>query len=221
MSDRKGDWIQTYTGKKFWALDPRPEEIDILDIGHALSLQCRFNGQCDSFYSLAAHSLNVAEFIAQTYHEQDPFYSEYLLDESELDIEYEDMILWGLLHDASEAYLPDVPRPIKKFLPEYKSVEDGIMLAVAEKFELPELDEEHKAYLKSIDYLMCLVEHKDLGMSQKAPNEWYAPDFLKRKWPTISIVINDDWEEDKKEFLSYFETLGVRHMEKNNGQTSS
>jgi len=217
MSERKGDWIQTYSGGKFWALDPRPEEVNIMDIAHALSLQCRFNGQCDSFYSVAAHSVNVAEFIAQTYHDQDPFYSEYLLDEADVKIDYEDMIMWGLLHDASEAYLPDVPRPIKKFLPEYKAVEDGVMKVVAEKFELPELGEEHENYLKAVDYLLCLVEHKDLGMSGKAPEDWPAPDFLKRKWPTITLVLNDDWEKDKKEFLEYFETLAVRHTEIRNG----
>lgn len=42
MEERKGVWIQTYTGRMFWPLDPRPEEIWIEDIAHALSLQCRF-----------------------------------------------------------------------------------------------------------------------------------------------------------------------------------
>ncbi len=52
-SNRKGEWIQTYTGKQFWPLDPRPEDIDIEDIAHALALTCRFNGHCDYFYSVA------------------------------------------------------------------------------------------------------------------------------------------------------------------------
>lgn len=218
MSERKGDWIQTYTGKKFWAFDPKPEEINIVDIAHALSLQCRFNGQCDIFYSVAAHSVNVAEFIAQTYHEKDQFYLECGIDCEDEKIEYDDMVLWGLLHDASEAYLPDVPRPIKKFLPEYKKVEDGIMTAVAEKFELPQLPEAHKSYLKLVDYLMMLVEHKDLGMAEKSPEEWHSPAFLRHKWPKISLVINDSWEKDKLEFFHFYDTLNIRHTEKVNGQ---
>ena len=47
---RNGSWIQTYTGIQFWPLDPRPEEIEIRDIAHALSLLCRFNGHCRVFY---------------------------------------------------------------------------------------------------------------------------------------------------------------------------
>ena len=54
------DWIQTYSGKKFYPLDPRPEDIDIRDIAHALSLNCRFNGHCRCFYSVAEHSVGVS-----------------------------------------------------------------------------------------------------------------------------------------------------------------
>jgi len=218
MTDRKGNWIQTYNGNKFWPIDPRPEEIDISDIAHSLSLQCRFNSQCDFFFSVAAHSVNVAEFIASTYHNKDQFYNEFLLDESDSKIGYDDMVAWGLLHDASEAYLPDVPGPIKGFFPDYKAVEKKIMEAVAEKFELPELDEFHLAYLKSIDHLMMLVEHKELGLSVKSPAPWPCPDFLKNKWPTIKLIMNDDWRQDELEFLFFFETLGIKQMENSNGQ---
>lgn len=48
-----GDWIQTYTNKQFWPLDPRPEDVCIEDIAHALSLQCRFTGHVREFYSTA------------------------------------------------------------------------------------------------------------------------------------------------------------------------
>ena len=82
---RNGSWLQTYTGIQFWPLDPRPEEIDIQDIAHALSLLCRFNGHCQRFYSVAEHSVHVSTILAPEFG------------------------LWGLLHDAAEAYLSDIP----------------------------------------------------------------------------------------------------------------
>ncbi len=92
MSERRGDWIATYTGKQFWPLDPRPEEVCIEDIAHALSNICRFTGHCRHFYSVAQHSL---------------FVSRHLPDE---------LKLAGLLHDAAEAYLADIARPVKPFI---------------------------------------------------------------------------------------------------------
>lgn len=216
MSEREGDWIQTYTGKKFWPLDPRPEEIDIEDIAHSLSLQCRFNGQSDHFYSISAHSVNVTEFTARVYHKEDQFWQEFNLDYAEEKIEYDDMVLWALLHDSAEAYCTDVPRPIKPYLTNYKEIENGIMDAVAQKFELPTLPEEHKAFLKSIDTLMLMVEHNELGMAKKAQEPWPCPPFLKNKWPTIKLIINESWEQDKLEFLSFFETLEVKYFEEKN-----
>ena len=56
-------------------------------------------------------------------------------------------------------------------------------------------------------------------MAKKAPSEWYCPKFLKNKWPTVKLVINDDWEKDKLEFWQFFETLGVTHLERTNETT--
>lgn len=216
MRERQGNWIQTYTGKQFWPMDPRTEEVDIEDIAHSLSLQCRFSGHCDRFYSVAAHSVSCAEFVANTYHKGDSLWKEFSLDYSEEAISYDDMICWALLHDSSEAFLLDVPRPIKPYLTNYKEIENRIMDVVAEKFELPKLGEEHSLYLKSVDYLMLMVEHKELGMAAKAPSPWKCPKILRNKWPTIKLIINNNWEQDKLEFLSFFETLGVRHFEEKN-----
>ena len=90
MAARKGDWIQTFTGRAFYVLDPRPEDVDIEDIAHALSMQCRFAGHCREFYSVAQHSVTASWLVPP-----------------------EDA-LWGLLHDAAEAYVVDLPRPIKR-----------------------------------------------------------------------------------------------------------
>ncbi len=110
---RVGDWIQTRSGRRFWPLDPRAEDVCIEDIAHALSLLCRFGGHCDRFYSVAEHSLLVADQFS--------------------DVEG---ALWALLHDASEAYVQDLARPFKRMMPEYRAVEDRVQLAICERFSL-------------------------------------------------------------------------------------
>ncbi len=121
---RKGNWMQTYTGKQFWPIDPRADEIDIIDIAHSLSMQCRYNGHTRVFYSVAEHCCHLYD-LAPAEHK-----------------------LWALLHDASEAYLTDIPRPLKPFLAEYKAYERAVMLAVCEAFDL---DSEEPDIIKELD----------------------------------------------------------------------
>lgn len=111
----RGDWMQTFTGKRFFPFDPRVEDIDIDDIAHALSMTCRFGGHCKQFYSVAQHSVLVASKAAPH------------------------NALRALLHDAPEAYTGDLVRPIKKH-PEmvvFEWVEEQIERAVCAKFDLP------------------------------------------------------------------------------------
>lgn len=115
---RIGNWMQTAGGRKFWPLDPRPEEIDITDIAAALSKLCRYNGHCAFFYSVAEHSVHVSEALMAAGH--DPL-----------------TVLTGLLHDATEAYCADVPRPLKPYLSGYNEIEQRVWLAVAHHFGLP------------------------------------------------------------------------------------
>lgn len=114
---RQGDWIQTYTGKQYWPIDPRPEDVDIIDIAHALSMLCRFSGHCLQFYSVAEHSAHIARWLYPRHGAR--------------------VALCGLLHDATEAYVTDVPRPLKPFLMGYKQIERDNWLAIASAFELP------------------------------------------------------------------------------------
>jgi hypothetical protein len=114
---RRGDWMQLYSGKQFWPMDPRAEEIEIEDIAHSLSMQCRYAGHCVRFYSVAEHSVLLARYF--------------------LDKGNPEVALYALLHDASEAFLVDVPRPIKPFLPGYKEAEARVMAAVCDRFGLP------------------------------------------------------------------------------------
>nr|WP_246422957.1 phosphohydrolase [Mycoplana azooxidifex] len=96
-------------------LDPRPEDVCIEDIAHALSLLCRYAGHCTTFYSVAEHSLLV---------------------ESKMKTDDARMRLGALLHDAAEAYLVDIPRPLKGHIPPYGQIELNVEVAIAEKFDL-------------------------------------------------------------------------------------
>lgn len=107
--------IATYSGRIINPFDPDPEAIDIADIAHALSLQCRFTGHTKHMYTVAQHS----------------FYASFLMEGGE-----EEYALWALLHDATEAYLADIARPVKAMWPEYKTYEVVLMEAVAERFGL-------------------------------------------------------------------------------------
>ncbi len=113
MNGRAGDWMQTFSGRQFWPLDPRPDEVFIEDIAHALSLQCRYGGHCLRFYSVAEHCVHLARYVQREHG------------------------LWALLHDASEAYIVDVPRPLKRFLAGYRDAEEAVMAAVCDRFGLP------------------------------------------------------------------------------------
>lgn len=109
---RKGQWMQTFTGRQFWPLDPRSGEVHLVDIAHALSMQCRYAGHCIEYYSVAEHCVLLAQFVPKP------------------------LKPWALMHDASEAYLVDVPRPVKADLTGYRALEEGVMLAVAARFGL-------------------------------------------------------------------------------------
>ena len=115
--ERFGGWMQTYTGRAVYPLDLRPEDIDIRDIAHSLSLQCRYAGHVRQFYSVAEHSVHVARWVLEE--TIDGF-----------------VAIEALLHDATEAYLVDVPRPIKPFLTGYKEAERRVSHAIAERFGL-------------------------------------------------------------------------------------
>ena len=110
--DRLDGFIGTFSGLRFWPLNPNPEKILIEDVAHSLAHQCRFGGHVWRFYSVAEHSVHVSNL----YPSED--------------------VLWGLLHDASEAYLVDLPRPLK-LLPEfalYREAERRLQRAVAVRF---------------------------------------------------------------------------------------
>ena len=177
MSDA---WIETFSGKRFHLLEPQPEDICIEDIAHALSNQCRYTGHVRVFYSVAEHSVRVS----------------YMSPEHRLE---------GLLHDASEAYLSDLSRPVKQLTPvgpPYYAVEDGIMKAIASKFGFSwPMSEE----VKKADNGMLLAEKEQL-MTKLS---W---DTVTHVWDALgepSKVTLSCWapEQAKRAFMTRFEEV--------------
>lgn len=139
----RGDWLQTYTGKQFFPMDPDPAEVNITDIAHALSLLCRYNGHVQRFYSVAEHCVLVSHLVSP------------------------EEALWGLLHDATEAYVGDMVRPLKNHMPDYQRVENRVMLAIAERFDLSGTMPDG---VKTADTRLLLDERD--ALLGPAPAEW-------------------------------------------------
>lgn len=136
MTPDRGPWIQTYTGRRFYYADPRPEDIHIEDIAHALGMQCRYAGHSYRFYSIAEHSKLVSQQFGEP-----------------------QMRMIGLLHDATEAYCVDLPSPLKQLLPSYKEYENKVWSIIAVKFGLPE---QPCPEIKEIDTRMMITERPQL-----------------------------------------------------------
>jgi uncharacterized protein len=148
--ERKGDWAQTYTGKQFWPLDPKVEEINIEDIAHSLANQCRFNGHSLQFYSVAQHCVLVSKIVKSN------------------------QSLAGLFHDASETYTGDIVSPLKRFLPkEFKEIETKIEEIIFQKFGITNVD--HKA-IKEADKIALVTEMRDVMGAP--PKKWNEADLF-------------------------------------------
>jgi hypothetical protein len=150
---RQGDFIQTFSGGQFWPMDPRIEDINIDDIAHALSLQCRFAGHCINHYSVAEHSIHVARWVFGITGDKRK-------------------ALAGLLHDAQEAYIVDVPRPLKPYLTGYKQIEESIWKCIANSYGL---DIELPAEVKEADNRILIDER----------NQNMAKGFYAGGWPDV------------------------------------
>ena len=135
--------IMTFGHTMFDPLNPDPEKIFITDIAHSLSMLCRANGHFKSFYSVGQHCINCAkEAEARGYSRR--------------------VQLACLLHDASEAYLSDVTRPVKQELPQYKLIEEPLQEAIWRKFLGSDLTEEENRQVFAIDD--DLLDHEFLQL---------------------------------------------------------
>lgn len=144
--DRVGNWLQTFSGRQFFPLDPRPDEVFIVDIAHALAHSCRFGGHCERFYSVAEHSVLCSHVVPP-----------------------EDALA-ALLHDAAEAYVVDIPRPLKPYLVGYKEIELKVWRAIAQRYGLPE---DLPPSVKLADNAVLLAEADQNMKPHPAP--WNVP----------------------------------------------
>lgn len=151
---RIGNWQQTRSGQQFWPLDPRADEILIDDIAHSLANQCRWAGHCEPFYSVAEHSVRVSQWVEAN------------VEDSNQETRC-NAILWGLLHDASEAYCVDVPRPLKRCLAGYEEIEERLEYCIGERFSM--LTRCPPAIVKRGDEVLLATELRDLMGPTPAP----------------------------------------------------
>ncbi len=179
MPARKGDWMITRTGRAFWPLDPRAEDIAIEDIAAALSKLCRFGGHSVKFYSVAEHLVHCASKAPAGFG------------------------LAALMHDASEAYLSDVIRPIKAHLTNYKTIEAELERVIAEKFGLPwPMPPEVKALDEAI-----IADEKEQACAPSPPIAW---SHWNNDTKPLGVTIQF-WKPKRaeREFLRAFHSYGA------------
>lgn len=184
--ERYGDWIITRTGKKFYTLDPRWWEIDIRDIASGLAKKCRYEGQCEGFYSVAEHVC----------------WSAYAAPPGQK--------LTCLLHDATEAYMPDIARPTKRGWGWIVAdTEHRLATAIHERFVMKDCRPDayggnceypYPPIVKIIDNRMLATERQTIISGPEWRKfEYDNPyDFAVQSWP---------WEVAEKNFLDYFDYL--------------
>lgn len=188
--ERKGDWMQTFLGLRFWPMDPRPEDVSFRDIAHALAMQCRYGGHCLRFYSVAEHSVLLARWALENY--------EGNIDERRI------LALWLLLHDGSEAYLTDMIRPVKRFMPEYRAAEDEVQWAVYGRYGLDPGMEPRE--VKQLDNRILMDERAQV--MRQTTDQWHFGGETEPLGVTLQFWSPDRAEE---EFLAMCRELLPRN----------
>lgn len=186
------DYITTYTKVHFKPLDPVPEQIRIRDIAHALSLMTRANGHFPRFYSVAQHCLDCAN----------------LAEREGLSAR---VTLACLLHDASEAYLSDVTRPVKKSLKDYQEIEEHLQKTIFQKYIPGGLTPEEEVEVARIDDI-CLYYEFEYFMGEKLFQD--PPHIMTR--PTYKDRLMRDVEEEYARMAENFceEEIGGENEDK-------
>ncbi|MFG6356229.1 MAG: hypothetical protein K1W26_05300 [Acetatifactor sp.] len=174
-------YITTNTGKHFDPAQPNREKIDIRDIAHALSMICRGNGHVKTFFSVGQHCIHCA------LEAQARGYSRWL-------------ILACLLHDASECYLSDVPRPVKSGMPGYRAVEERLLEQVYIKYLGSALTEEEERLVKQVDNDMLYYDMLHL-LQERIQHE---PPVMRTDFSYAVLP----FEQVERRYLELFERYG-------------
>lgn len=172
------NYITTYSGTHFAPTNPDPSGLHITDIAHALSLLCRGNGHVKTFFSVGQHCIHCAlEAEARGYSRR--------------------VVLACLLHDASEAYMCDVPRPLKQCLNEYKEIENHLLDVIYTNYLGSTLTDEEAALVKEVDDDMLYYDLKTL-----------LNEILNRSEPEMKTTFSYEvlpFETVEKKYLELFE----------------
>ncbi len=168
-------YVSTVTGNRFYPLEPRIDCVVIEDIAHGLAYQCRFNGQTRAFYSVAQHSLVVASLVPT------------------------DLRLAALLHDAAEAYLGDMVKPLKVLLPEFAAIEEKVSAIIAAAFGI---DFSNYGPIKRADLIALATEKRDL--MPLSVERWAYLDDIR---PLPGTIAPMDPAQAKQAFLGEFARL--------------
>lgn len=142
--------ILLHSGNYFNFIEPEKCEINIEDIAFGLSNICRFGGHCKRFYSVAQHSVAVSLQLEMMAFQEKISYPS---------ISISDWGMIGLMHDAAEAFIGDIPRPLKNLLPDYKAIEQRVEMAVFPIFGIPY---PLPSAVKQADLILLATEQRDL-----------------------------------------------------------
>lgn len=171
-------YVTTYSGGKLHFLNPDPNEIHLKDIIHNLSMQCRYGGSTEYHYSVLQHSIAVAMYVINMGGSDDE-------------------VLSALMHDCAEAYILDIPRPLKHHLPEYQKIEDNLQTVIFDKFGI-----------KPVSQLVVDVDNRIVANEAewvfKNPPSW-VKDYVKLP----SINVNEEWLFDDLHYPAEIEGMFI------------
>jgi 5'-deoxynucleotidase YfbR-like HD superfamily hydrolase len=166
METNRGNWFCTVSGKKHYVLEPSFWDLAIDDIATGLAHACRFGGQIRSFYSVAQHSVLVSDNV--------PF----------------EFAFEGLMHDASEAYLGDVIRPLKLELHEYQRIEEIWMAAISHRFKLN--FDKCERVVKDADRRALMTERRDIAIAWRLHRDWSEDELGYEPFEDVIVPMQPD-----------------------------
>lgn len=170
-------YVSTFLGNRFYLTRPHIDDVAIEDIAHGLAYQCRFNGQTQDFYSVAQHSLIVMQLVP---------------------VEHR---LAALLHDAAEAYLGDMVKPLKNLFPEFSEIEARVMEIIGQRFDI-DLIGLHPS-IKQADLIALATEKRDLMPHSTEP--WVSLFGIE---PLVEIIEPMPPQRAKQAFLNAYARVG-------------
>lgn len=157
----RGEYIWTYTGRQFFFNDTDPD-ISILDIAHALANICRWTGHVKKFYSVAEHCVRCSLYPTMKWSE----YQRIKEQGAQLVGTRVPFALRKLLHDAPEAYITDLNKPVKNVIggasSPYEALDERITRAIWSKYGLLPMSDEEARAVKAADLALAMTEARDL-----------------------------------------------------------